>query len=71
MTTKLQTVGMRNFQDTVYACKLVSTRFKNPYSPTFLDNYKQNKTKTTLHTFAGIAKETVFKKIQSKETLMS
>ena len=36
---------MRNFQDTLYACKRVPTRFKKPCSPIFLDNYtnKANK----------------------------
>ena len=60
---------MRNFQDTLYACKQMSTRFKKPYSPVFLDNYEQNKTKKFLHTFVDIAKETACEKIQRNETL--
>ena len=61
---------MRNFQDTLCAFKRVSTRFKKPCSPVFLDNYEQNKTKKFLHTFVDIAKETVCEKIQRKETLL-
>ena len=60
---------MRNFQDTLYVCKRVSTRFKKPCSPIFLDNYEQ-KTKTFMHTFADIAKKTACDKIQRKETLL-
>ena len=60
---------MRNFQGTLYACKRVSTRFKKPYSPIFLDNYYQSKTKKFLHTFVEIDKETACEKIQRKEAL--
>ena len=49
---------MSNFQDTLYACKRVSTSFKTPCSPVFLDNYEQNKTKKCLQTLVDIAKET-------------
>ena len=62
---------MRNFQDTLCAFKRVSTRFKKPCSPVFLDNYEQNKTKKFLYTFVDIAKETVFEKIQRKDTLLN
>ena len=61
---------MRNFQDTLYARKRVSKRFKKPCSPIFLDNYEQNKTKRFLHTSVDIAKETACEKIQRKETLL-
>ena len=61
---------MRNFQYTVYACQQLSTRYKKTYSPVFLDNYKQNKTKKFPHTFVDIAKENACKKIQRKETLL-
>ena len=57
---------MRNFQDTLCACKRVFARFKKPCSPVFLDNYEQKKTKKFLHTFADIAKETTCEKIQRK-----
>ena len=60
---------MRNFQDTFYAWKRVSTRFKKPCSPVFLNNYKQNKTKDFQHTFADTAKETACEKNRRKETL--
>ena len=61
---------MRNFQDSDYTCKRVSTRFTKPCSPVFLDNYEQNKTKKILPTFVDIAKENVREKIQRKETLL-
>ena len=61
---------MGNFQDTLCACKRVSTRSRKPYSPALLDNYEQNKTKKFLHTFADIAKETPCEKIRRKETLL-
>ena len=60
---------MRNFQDTLYACKRVSTRFKKPCFPVFLDNFDQNKTKKCLISFVDIAKETACEKNQRKETL--
>ena len=60
---------MRNFQDSDYTCKRVSTRFTKPCSPVFLDNYEQNKTKKILPTFVDIAKENV-REIQRKETLL-
>ena len=60
---------MRNCQDTFYSCRRVSTCFKKPCSPVFLNNYKQNKTKTLLHTFVDIAKETACEKNQRKDTL--
>ena len=60
---------MRNFQDTSYACKRMSTLLKKPSSPVFLNNYVQNKTKNFLHTFADIAKETACEKNSRKETL--
>ena len=50
---------MRNFQNTLDACKQVSTRFKKTGSPIFLDNYEQNKTKKFLHTLVDIAKEKI------------
>ena len=59
---------MRNFQDTLYACKQVSTRFKKPCSPVF--SITTNKTKQKMHTFADITKETTCKKIKRKETLL-
>ena len=61
---------MKNFQDTLYAYKRGSTRFKKPCSPIFLDNYEQNKTKIFLHTFVDTAMETACEKIQRKETLL-
>ena len=61
---------MRNFQDTLYACEPVSTRFKKPCFPIFLDNYEQNKTKQNLPIFVDIAEETACEKIQRKETLL-
>ena len=60
---------MRNFQDTLHACKHVSTCFKKTFSPIFLGNYEQNKTKF-LHTFVDIAKETACEKTPRKETLL-
>ena len=36
---------MTNFQDTLYASKPVSTRFKKPCSAVFLNNYQQKKHK--------------------------
>ena len=54
----------------LYACNEVSTRFKKPCSPAFLDNYEQNKTKEFLHIFVDIAKVTACKKNQRKETLL-
>ena len=61
---------MTNFQDILYESKRVSTRFKKPWSPVFLNNYQQKKTKKILHTFADIAKETACEKNQRKETLL-
>ena len=61
---------MRNFQDTFYACKRVSTLFKKPSSPVFLNNYEQNKIKNFLHTFVDITYETACEKNQRKETLL-
>ena len=61
---------MRSFQYTVYACQQLSTRYKKTYSPVFLDNYKQNRTKKFPHTFVDIAKDNACKKIQRKETLL-
>ena len=58
-----------NSLDTFYACRQVFTCFKKPCSPVFLNNYKQNKTKTLLHTFLDIAKETACEKNQRKDTL--
>ena len=55
---------MRNLQDTFYPCKRVSTRFKTPRSPVFLNNYEQNKTKNFQHTFVDIEKS------QRKETVL-
>ena len=61
---------MRDFQDALYASKRVSTRFKKPCSPVFLDNCEQKKRKQILHTFVvDIAKETMCEKNQRKETL--
>ena len=57
---------MRNFQDTLYACMRVPTRFRKPYFPVFLDKHEQNKTKQILQTFIDIAKETACEKIQRK-----
>ena len=48
---------MSNFQNALYACKPVSTRFKEPCSPVFLDNYEKNKTKKILQTLVDVAKE--------------
>ena len=59
---------MRNFQESLYEYKRVSTRFKKPCSPIFLDNCEQNKTKTILYTFVDIAKDTAYEKNQRKET---
>ena len=59
---------MRNFQESLYAYKRVSTRFKKPCSPIFLDNCEQNKIKTILYTFVDIAKDTAYEKNQRKET---
>ena len=58
---------MRNVQGTFYG---VSTPFKKPCSPVFLDIYEQNKTKLFLHTFVDIAKETACKKSHRKENLL-
>ena len=58
-----------NSLDTFYACRQVFTCFKKPCSPVFLNNYKQNKTKTLLHAFVDITKETACQKNQRKDTL--
>ena len=61
---------MRNFQDTLYACKQVSTRFKKLCSPVFLDNYKQNKTKF-LHTFVDMLRKQCVKKFRERKLYLS
>ena len=48
----------------------MSTRFKKPCSPVFLDSYKQNKTKNFPHTFVDIAKEAACEKNYRKESLL-
>ena len=63
MTTKLQTVGIRNLHDIFYACKRVSTRFKKPCSPVFLDNYEKKKNKKVS---AHFCKETAREKKSEK-----
>ena len=57
---------MRNFQDTLYSCMRVSTRFRKPCFPVCLDKYEQKKTKQIPQTFIDIAKETACEKIQRK-----
>ena len=59
---------MKSFQDTFYACRRVSTSFKEPCSPVFLNNYEQTKTKNFLHTFEDIAKDTVSEKNLREQT---
>ena len=59
---------MKSFQDTFYVCRRVSTSFKEPCSPVFLNNYEQTKTKNFLHTFEDIAKDTVSEKNQREQT---
>ena len=52
---------MRNFPDTLYACKRVSTCFNKSCSQIFL--ITMNKTKQILDPFVDIAKETACEKI--------